>query len=351
MIYSIKKTLAVIKIIFILTLLNFLFLQNSIADDIENSCWDGNGSNIFNVTLSGSTFTDSTANSSVLYNYSVPAKLYPVTCRFKPIKIGASGSSILIPYAYYNTRSSLPQSEYGNGFLKLSDDLDIKIQTTGFNGATIPHTPTDSSGRDLSSLREGLNYINDFYGTEQLITLRLRKDQLSGFVNVPPGIELFTVYNSIYYTSILNNSTTAKFYTTGQTILLPIICRINNNQDINIDFGDIDNTKITQTGDSYIKTIPLLYSCNTSISQDIKVTIIANPASFSSDLVSTSLRDDIGIMIKYNGLIVKPNTSFNTVLTNGSGQDVLEVAPVINDPNKSITGEFTASATLVMTIL
>ncbi|EJD6371227.1 fimbrial protein [Providencia huaxiensis] len=349
MIYSIKKILTVTKTIFILTLLNFLFLQNSIAADIENTCWDYKESNIFNVTLSGSSFTNSKANSSVLYNYRSPQGPYPIVCRFKPESSGSG--SYMYPMVYYNTRSSLPKSEYGNGFLKLSDDLDIKIQTTGFNGATIPHTPTSGSGRDVGSLREGLNFLNGSYGVEQLITLRLRKDQLNGFVNVPPGIELFSVYDSIYIFSSLNNSTSAKFYTTGQTILLPIICQINNNQDINIDFGDIDNTRITQTGDSYIKTIPLLYSCNTSISQDIKVTIIANPASFSSDLVSTSLRDDIGIMIKYNGLIVKPNTSFNTVLTNGTGQDVLEVAPVINDPNKSITGEFTASATLVMTIL
>lgn len=344
-----KKKSTLINLIFFLTILIFHFTQTSSAADIENSCWDNSGKNIFNITLSGSTFTDSTANSSALYNYKAPNRVYSIICRYKPIPTGIGGGYWKLPLAYYNTRSPLPKSEYGNGFLKLSDDLDIKIQITGSSGAIIPHMPTDGSGSGLGEIKEGLNSMYDSYGTEQSITLRLRKDQLSGFVTIPSGIELFSVYTSIFSLNILND-TTAKFYTTGQTILLPIICRINNNQDINIDFGDIDNTKINKTGDSYIKTIPLLYSCNTPINQDINITIIANPANFSSDLVSTSLQDDIGIMIKYNGIIVKPNTSFNTVLTNGTGRDVLEVAPVINDPNKSITGEFTASATLIMTI-
>lgn len=347
--YLIKKTSVVTKIIFILIIFNFLISPKSIAADVVNSCWDTQGSNRFNITLSGSSFTDSSANSSALYNYS--DSYYEVICRYKPILVGTGGSTAIIPYGFYNTRSSLPPSEYGNGFLKLSDDLDIKIQTKGYNGGIIPHNPAANSGRDLSKLDVGLNLINDFYGTEQAITLRLRKDQLNGFVNVPPGIELFTVYSSISSYNIVNNTPTAKFYTAGQTISLPIVCRINNNQAINIDFGDIDNTKITQAGDSYIKTIPLLYSCTTPINQDIKINIIANPASFSSDLIATSLPDDIGIMVKYNGIIVKPNSSFNTVLANGSGQDVLEVSPVINNPNKSITGEFTASATLIMTVL
>ncbi len=138
--------------------------------------------------------------------------------------------------------------------------------------------------------------------------------------------------------------------TTAQYIPLPVVCHINNSMAIEVDFGDIDNTKISRDGSRYVKTVPLNYSCNTPITQNININLIAAPANFSTDVIASSLPDDIGVMVKHNGVLVKPNQKFDTILVNGVGQDQLQVSPVINDLTKSVTGAFTASATLIMTV-
>ncbi|MOA56288.1 hypothetical protein D3C78_1802400 [compost metagenome] len=86
------------------------------------------------------------------------------------------------------------------------------------------------------------------------------------------------------------------------------------------------------------------------MTQNIDINLIATPAAFSSDFITTTLPDDVGVVVRHNGQVVKPNQKFSTTLLDGFGQDELQVAPVARDLTKSITGSFTASATLIMSV-
>lgn len=156
--------------------------------------------------------------------------------------------------------------------------------------------------------------------------------------------------NDYKQTKVKNQTPIARIFSAEQYIPLPVVCQINGSTAIEVDFGDIDNTKISRDGSRYVKTVPLQYRCNTPVTQNISINLAAAPAAFSADIIGSSLPEDIGVMVKYNGAQVKPNGKFNTTLVNGRGQDELQVAPVINDATKSVTGSFTASATLVMTL-
>lgn len=51
----------------------------------------------------------------------------------------------------------------------------------------------------------------------------------------------------------------------------------------------------------------------------------------------------------YDGKEVSPNASFSTKIVNGVGNDTITFSPIIAEGAPEVQGEFTASATLIMT--
>ncbi len=322
------------------------------ASEIGNTCWTSIGNNEFNVTLTNGEFSSSKVGSMAKFNYSGVPQYYDVTC-WLDYKVGWDGS-LRGPGFYDQSKMNLPASEFGNGFYKLSEDIDVKVYVG--EGAMLPHqVPSDKGiygGSYGSGVAPGIYLFPSYFGgsAKSTITLRLRRDQLGGIVKIPAGVKLFRGFRSVWSSTIFNDTPTMSISTAGQFIQVPIVCTINNSAAIEVDFGDIDNTQISSDGSRYVKTIPLQYRCNTSVTQDIDINLIAAPAAFSSELIATTLAEDVGVMVRYNGQVVKPNQKFATTLLNGIGQDELQVAPVIRDVTKAITGSFTASATLIMTV-
>lgn len=325
--------------------------QLSYAVEIENSCWDNNGSNNFTVLLSGGTFSGNKENSTAIFKYKLAE--YNVLCSIKAIAIESGGISLVLPKALgYQTATVLPVSDYGNGFLKLNEDLDVKIDIAGPYGHTVPLVAPMS----VNILNVQIDTVlprKESFGTEATVTFRLRRTQLSGVVRIPPGIELFKAHGSLNSSVIRNNTPMAKFNTSEIIAPVPVICTINNGEIINVNFGDIDNTRIANSPSdtSYTKNIPIRMACSAPMTQDVYVQVIATASPLSPLLITTSLANDIGISIKHNGNIVKPNGVIRTSLINGVGQDELQAIPVNPEPLKAITGEFTASAVLVMTLI
>ena len=323
------------------------------ASEKENTCWPYYGDNGFRVTLTKGNFTSSKAGSTAIFNYTgVPSYYLNCWSNYAP------GTN---PYvlSFYQSRIDLPPSDFGNGFYKVNEDFDVKITITGDGGHVVPTTQSkpggvvsDGDGEVKRRYTKLVRFASD--STSSNITLRLRRDQLGGVLRIPPMVKLFRGYRLVSSgkgtPSVINDTPIMSMSTAGQLIQVPVVCTINYGAAIEVDFGDIDNTKLSSDGSRYVKTIPLQYRCNTAVTQDVDINLIAAPAAFSSDFIATTLPNDVGVMVSRNGQVVKPNQKFSTTLLDGFGQDELQVAPVARDLTKSITGSFTASATLIMLI-
>ncbi|CAI1872479.1 Minor fimbrial protein prsF precursor [Serratia quinivorans] len=82
------------------------------------------------------------------------------------------------------------------------------------------------------------------------------------------------------------------------TIVAPV-CVINDNQQINVDFGnDVVTTKV----DGSYKKVPITYSvqCQNSPSNNMKLQIMGNGASFDSNVLATN-KTGLGIALLMNG--------------------------------------------------
>lgn len=321
------------------------------ASEMKNTCWVSNANNDFSVTLTNGSFSNSKAGATATFNYSGVPLYYDVVC-WIDYKKDWGGTRPGITW-YDQSKMDLPASEFGNGFYKLNEDVDVKIYISG--GGWFPHdVPSEKgiSGGNNPPVDPGTYLFSSYFGGSagSTITLRLRRDQLGGILRVPANVKLFRAFRSAWSATVFNDAPVMSMSTSGQFIQVPVVCTINNGAAIEVDFGDIDNTRLSSDGSRYVKTVPLQYRCNSAVTQNIEINVIAAPAAFSAELIATTLPDDVGVMIRHNGQVVKPNQKFSTTLLNGVGQDELQVAPVAKDVTKAITGSFTASATLIMTV-
>jgi len=314
------------------------------AEETPNTCWDPNGQNAFSVVFTGGAFSSGKAGTTADFSYTLPS--YMVSCWSIISSVFPMGSIA------YQSVTGLPTVD--GTFLKVNEDFDIRIFTKARYSGRVPTTDYAAYDNITFPTNKRFSYSTNFGGAS--VTLRLRRDQLGGALHIPPLL-LFKAHsvltssmNGYNEVNVKNNTPVVSISTAEQFIPLPVVCQINNSVPIEVDFGDIDNTKITRDGSRYIKMVPLRYGCNTPITQNINIHLVATPSSFSSDFLASSMQDDVGVVVKYNGRVLKPNDKFETILINGKGEDLLQVAPVINDPTKSVTGVFTASATLILTV-
>ncbi|MEI2606929.1 fimbrial protein [Erwinia aphidicola] len=142
-----------------------------------------------------------------------------------------------------------------------------------------------------------------------------------------------------------------RLYSEQFVVPVPVECRINNGTLIDVPFGNVDSSLLTDSASTspYHVERALSYKCNTSLSQDIKVMLAADPAGFS-DAVKTSNRD-IGVVMLYKNQPVPPNGSYATTLVNGTGSDAVSFSVVKSSGTTPATGPFSGSATLIISNL
>lgn len=125
-------------------------------------------------------------------------------------------------------------------------------------------------------------------------------------------------------------------------------CDINNGESLEIDFGYISAKTIGQSERSVTRYIP--YKCESPTNMGIKMSLVADKASFSEDLIRTSnsnlaVKTEVGSGVQQ----LKPFNSVHSVLVNGIGGDNYKFTLIKNPQAKSVnTGAFSASGTLIM---
>ncbi|MFJ7883529.1 fimbrial protein [Pseudomonas sp. NPDC096917] len=139
-------------------------------------------------------------------------------------------------------------------------------------------------------------------------------------------------------------------YADNSFVVEPSTCTINNDQAIDVNFNQVDRTRI---GESVISTpitanIRLNYSCpDPGITLPITITLKGPPAGFDSGVLNMS-NPDLGTGLLRAGVQVRPEGAFQTNIYNSSGGDDVTFALTRRVGSTPATGDFSGSATLVM---
>jgi minor fimbrial subunit len=145
---------------------------------------------------------------------------------------------------------------------------------------------------------------------------------------------------SLQLTYIANNDFT----------ISPSSCTINNNNPININFGNVHQRAIgTDPLSTSIRVNQRLsYSCpDGGINTPITITYKGTPTSFNANLLTMS-NGDVGTAMVRAGAAVRVNGAFQTRITNSTGSDDVTFALVKRNGSLPAEGPVTGSGVLVM---
>jgi minor fimbrial subunit len=145
---------------------------------------------------------------------------------------------------------------------------------------------------------------------------------------------------SLQLTYIANNDFT----------ISPSSCTINNNQPIEINFGNVHQRAIgTDPVSTTVRTDrTLTYRCpDPGITTPITITYKGTPSSFNANALVMS-NPNVGTALVRQGTAVRVNGSFLTRITNSSGSDVVTFALVKQAGSLPVEGPLNGSGVLVM---
>ncbi|HGE6720516.1 TPA: fimbrial protein [Serratia marcescens] len=131
-------------------------------------------------------------------------------------------------------------------------------------------------------------------------------------------------------------------------------CTINGAKQINVDFGRISQDSFTESANNAVikKDQELTYRCeDATATQDILIRLVGGASVFSPEAIKTT-NSNIGVLMMYNGKVVKPNEAFRTKIINGVGSDTLTFVPIKSKSSSTniSTGPFSGSATLIFSV-
>jgi len=252
---------------------------------------------------------------------------------------------------FYKSDSALPPSEYGNGYLKLNDFLDLKAEVwiAGNKNAyiTVPFY-NESNLLSQHSCRPPYLQVNNYgSGSKGKITFRVRKKIINGVqINDRQIIEMYGRLGST--DGGFGPNPMAQVFIQSAILYVPDKCVVNEGQLINVEFGEISGSNLD--GKSYPQSIPVRFQCEGGSFEDgtlnIKLAVSGTPAPFTNNAFKTD-KTDLGIEIKHNGQLVIPNEFYPVPNIGNGGSWNLVAAPLANGSKEIAEGEFNASATIV----
>ncbi|CAI1172611.1 long polar fimbrial protein LpfD [Serratia quinivorans] len=252
---------------------------------------------------------------------------------------------------FYKSDSALPPSEYGNGYLKLNDFLDLKAEVwiAGYKNAyiTVPFY-NESNLLSQHSCRPPYLQVNNYgSGSKGKITFRVRKKIINGVqINDRQIIEMYGRLGST--DGGFGPNPMAQVFIQSAILYVPDKCVVNEGQLINVEFGEISGSNLD--GKSYPQSIPVRFQCEGGSFEDgtlnIKLAVSGTPAPFTNNAFKTD-KTDLGIEIKHNGQLVIPNEFYPVPNIGNGGSWNLVAAPLANGSKEIAEGEFNASATIV----
>ena len=163
------------------------------------------------------------------------------------------------------------------------------------------------------------------------------------------GITLFSVLLSMSVMALPTNQRLSdttpgngSMVITG-TVVLPPPCKVNNDQQTNVEFGDVRIDKID--GESYaIQEIPVSITCTGTPEGQLQLSLQGSAVSTKDSVLQTSV-PGLGIRMKLN----QQELPLNSWVDVTPDEDVSIVAiPITIAGNPLPAGEFTAAATLVI---
>lgn len=254
---------------------------------------------------------------------------------------------------YIDMGKELVPSNINPGYFKLSDDVDILISSSGYNFPLGPETHL--YGPTLPPYGQHVRVEGLAAAGSGKISLRLRRDIIGGAIVAPADAVLFSVYRVMNMNPFPPRPSRpliqAHTKSAGQVIPIPPECSINRGEKIEVNYGSIQTSLIpdngADSGKGYVKDVALHFSCNTNLTQDVQVELVADTAGFSANLIRSD-NNALGFVLKHDNKLVKPHDSFHSRIENGVGNETITLSPVRNKSAKLNGGAFNASATLVI---
>ncbi|MEB0046573.1 MULTISPECIES: fimbrial protein [unclassified Pseudomonas] len=146
------------------------------------------------------------------------------------------------------------------------------------------------------------------------------------------------------------NGLTITYSAANNFVVSPSTCTINNNNPIEINFGDVHQRAIgTDPQTTSIRTNRrLTYACpDGGITTPITITYKGTPSSFNTNLLVMS-NPDVGTALVRAGSAVRVNGSFLTQITNSTGGDDVTFALVKRTGSLPVAGAISGNGVLVM---
>ncbi|MGL4429828.1 MAG: fimbrial protein [Silvania sp.] len=135
----------------------------------------------------------------------------------------------------------------------------------------------------------------------------------------------------------------------------PTSCTINNSNALNVNLGTIDRALlVTVPGTGSARHIQIPVECSGALTLSLDMKLSYTPMSINGKQVVQSSANGLGVSIIYNEQVL--STTDTTPVQFNSGSNVIDLAfEAVRDPKTVVgdvpTGEFSASATVIMTQL
>ncbi|HHW4402026.1 fimbrial protein [Aeromonas hydrophila] len=271
-------------------------------------------------------------------------------------------SSINASPVYYKATmlGGLPQ--LGDGFVKLNEFLDMKVQVwiAGKKNkyVTAPFVNESNEYTRYSCTKGRETRIDDFEtGSKGLVTFRVRKQIING-VQISDH-QVVEMYGRLGYTSSdFNNIPMSRITISSAILYVPEECVINGGQTIEVEFGDLPGTGLD--GNNFERAVPLTFQCKGGAFEGdalkINLGISGRPASFSQDYLRTTsdsytgnkVIPDLGIKFKQlDGSPLQLNNFYPVSMQGNIGDWGFIAAPVTPTGADIPAGDFYATATIV----
>lgn len=331
--------------------ISLIFLLNipTRANPVD-ACWTSPTKEIL-VDFGVANFTNNKAGATANLTYSSTPSSFGAYCNRN------DNSTIHAMSHYVDYGPGIAQSTINASWYRLSNDVDIRIRPSK-SSLFLPIVDTDN----LLGYVTPPNICNKCWvegfsvAGSGIVEVKLRRDIIGGAIIVPANFELFSAYRVLTKTPRppKPSAPIMKLVTASSGIVIPVptVCEINNGNAINVAFGNVVKDTIG-TNPSLVSqgiNVGISISCNTNLTQDSVIRLIATSTIFSDGLMATS-NTNLGIAMQYNDHLVKPFGAFPIRLINGSGLEQITLYPVKNAVQEPKEGAFTASATLVIEAL
>lgn len=354
----VQKTCTSMRKIGAITLLSFILFtvgQPAHANNIENTFWTLNGQNDVYLDIPPG---DYRYPNGFVINYRVGVGGFPLAYY--------NTTGITNPFVYLAAHTDLPQvtDRAYSLFLRVNNHIyaQIGIMDSGSSPVklVVPFKMR-SANRRSPELILGIDVIPNFNAaTQGFVDLRFIGQPQAGEPILQEDVLLATVYSSMARTAasrVSENPTPIyRIFLRKMQNPVPLECNItvNDQEQLNVEFGDIKSENITADGTSHIETRRLNYECNSGNKDlPVKVSLIAGKSSFSNDFIATST-PNLGIVMKsgYDSGAIKvipPNSSFNGRVINGRGSDTISFA-LVKKPGATagLAGDFSANGILII---